>query len=389
MPSSDHNRPEESGLQSSPTSKKRVLDTIHHKAPDRVPLDYWARTDVTNQLMSFLNVDSLEKLYERLGIDIRRIPIQEHHPNFENHITGTLGGSSESSGRKYIIYEDGRFEDAWGIVRRLGSTGEYDEWISGPFVETMDLNSFSWPQGDIYDSAATIHHRVMACQGQFALFGRINLPFKIAWHMRGLENFLCDMLTDPVFARELLQRIADYEREKGIRLIQAGVDIVGIYGDLAMQDRMLVEPEAWRRLEKPLLASMVEDFRRVNPDILMFFHSDGNITEILPDLIEIGFNIINPIQPECMDPEAIKREYGGKFTLHGTISIQRTLPYGTTDDVEEEVRHRIKTCGYDGGLIICPSNMIQKDTPLENIVALYDAVLKTNSGVERKHNARS
>lgn len=356
------------------TGKQRILAAVNHKPSDRVPVDYWARADVTSRLMSFLGLQTQEQLYQRLGIDIRKIPVAEHHLAFEARTTGVLKGASESCGRKYILHGDGSFEDAWGIVRRLGPDGLYDEWVSGPFVDTTDLDAFAWPQGEIYDSVECLKARVNAGQGEYALFGRLNLPFKIAWHMRGLENFLCDMLMDSGFAKSLLRRIARYETEKGLRLVAAGVDIIGIYGDVGMQDRMLVVPDAWRETEKPILADMIKAFKARNPGILMFFHSDGDIREVLPDLIEIGFNIINPIQPECMDPAAVKRDFGDRITLHGTISIQKTLPQGTVADVRREVRERIRTCGQNGGLIICPANLIQNDTPLENIIALYDAV---------------
>jgi uroporphyrinogen decarboxylase len=361
------------------SSRGRVLDAARHRLPDRVPLDYWSREDVTAKLCAYLGVRDEEALYRRLGIDLRGITIDEHHEEFERKATGTLGGFSECAGGRFIIHEDGRFEDAWGIVRRLGSDQLYDEWVSGPFVADTNLDSFPWPAEDIFDPVDVVRQRVSAWGGEFALLGRLNLPFKIAWHMRGLENFLCDMLLDRPFARELLRRIAGYEREKGLRLIRAGVDIVGIYGDIAMQDRMLVHLASWRELEKPLLAEMIACFKAENPDLLVFFHSDGNTMEVMQDLIEIGVDIVNPIQPECMDPAVVKNRFGDRITLHGTLSIQRTLPFGSVQDVRREVLHRVRTCGRDGGLILCPSNLLQNDIPLENIVALYDTILDETS----------
>lgn len=359
-------------------SKERVLKAVVHQITDRVPVDYWVRLDVTTKLISYLNLKSEEELYKRLGIDLREIPINMHDPIFEEKATRILKGFSESCGRKYVIYNDGRFEDEWGIVRRLGPNKLYDEWISGPFVTTKDIDSFAWPDLNSFDSVQTLRTRVLAYQNQFALKGRIDLPFKICWHMRGLENYLCDMHLDPIFAKDLSKRIAIYQKEKGLKFIRAGIDIIGIVGDIGMQDRLLVNPNAWCKIEKPVVAEMIEAFKKENPNILIFFHSDGNITEVIPDLIEIGVNILNPIQPECMDPVEIKKKYGNKITMHGTISLQKTLPKGSVEDVKHEVYERIETCGKNGGLIICPSNLIQNDTPLENIVAMYDAVLHYN-----------
>jgi len=356
-------------------SKERVLKSILHKQTDRVPLDYWSRRDVTSRLILFLGLNSKEELFQRLGIDFRKIKINESHANFEKKTTGMLKGSSESSGRRYIIYEDGRFEDEWGVVRRIGSNGLYDEWISGPFVNNTDINYFHWPKLDIYESVEAIHKRLLTYENKYALIGYLDLPFKNCWLMRGLENFLCDMLINPVFAKKLLQQVATYQKEKGLRLIRAGVDIIGIYGDLGMQDRLLVEPRSWRAIEKPVLAEMIDSFKNENPDVLIFLHSDGNIFKLIPDFIEIGVDILNPIQPECMDPMKVKQKFGDKITMHGTISLQKTLPYGSVDDVIREVKERIKTCGQNGGLVIGPSNLFQNDIPLKNIIAMYDAVL--------------
>jgi uroporphyrinogen decarboxylase len=319
------------------TSRERVLKAIAHKETDRVPLDFWSREDVIQRLKAYLGLTKHEQLYKRLGIDLRTIVVNEYHPEFEQKTTGILVGTSESCGRRYIIHEDGRFEDAWGVVRRLGSNRDYDQWLSGPFKYTKDLDAFNWPKTDIFDTVDALADSIESFRGEYALVGRVLLPFKTAWHMRGLENFLCDMITDVQLVHDLLERIAVYEEEKGTRLVRAGVDIIGIYGDIATQDRMLVDPRVWRKIEKPILARMIQRFKRENPNISVLFHSDGNIIEVLPDLIEIGFNIINPIQPECMDPEEVKRRYGNLITLHGTISIQKTMPRGSVEDVRTEV----------------------------------------------------
>ena len=236
------------------------------------------------------------------------------------------------------------------------------------------MDSFDWPDLDIFDSVETIKKKVDAYKGQYALKGILNYPFKICWQMRGMENFLCDMLVEPDFAKEFLLRIAAYEKEKGIRMIRAGVDILAIIGDIAMQDRLMVNVDSWRKIDKPIFADMISTFKKEKPGVLVFYHSDGNIEEVIPDLIEIGVDIINPVQPECMDVVKIKEKYGDKVTLHGSLSIQRTLPHGTVEDVRNEVIERIETCGKGGGFILAPSNLIQNDTPLNNIIEIYKAV---------------
>ena len=141
-----------------------------------------------------------------------------------------------------------------------------------------------------------------------------------------------------------------------------------------MQDRLLINPQMWRRMCKPRMEKMFRTWKETRPDNppYVFYHSDGNVSEIIPDLIEIGLDILNPIQPECMDVEEIGRLYRGKLRFHGAISIQETLPHGSEEDVRAEVRHRIDHLGPQGGYVLCPANVVQTDTPVENLLAMYD-----------------
>ncbi len=355
------------------TPRERVLAAIAHKKTDRIPMDYCTRTDVKHNLVKYFGLANEEELYQKLGVDIRRLSVRENHEEFKNRANGVLGGNSEKSGANYIFYEDGSYENAWGIIHRPSADGLYDEWVSGPFMNTTDLDSFNWPDLDVLESVESMKERIDVYEGKYATIATLNYPFKVCWQMRGLENFLCDMLIEKEFAKDLLEKAAFYETEKGIRMLKAGVDILSFSGDIAMQDRMMVNVQAWRELDKPIFERMIKKFRSIRPDILIYYHSDGNMEEVIPDLIEIGVDIINPIQPESMDVAEIKRKYGKDVTLHGTISIQETLPKGTLKDVREEVMHRIEHCSEDGGLILAPANHVQRDTPLENIIEIYRA----------------
>lgn len=130
----------------------------------------------------------------------------------------------------------------------------------------------------------------------------------------------------------------------------------------------------WREWLKPRLASVIEAAKEANPEVLIFYHSCGYIEPIIPDLIEIGVDILNPVQPESMDPERIKKLYGNELAFWGTIGTQTTLPFGTPDEVRQEVKRMIETVGDGGGLLISPTHVIEPDVPWENIMAFVDAV---------------
>lgn len=353
------------------TSRERVMTAVRHQPTDRIPMDYCTRRDVEEKLTRYFGLKDREELYRKLGVDIRRMFIREHNPEFEERVNGVLGGHSEKSGHQYINYPDGTYENAWGVVHRPSEDGLYDEWVRGPFSQDPDLDRFHWPELSCVESVESIAERLKSFKGKYATIATLNYPFKDCWQMRGLEDFLCDMLVDPDYARELWKRNAAYETEKALNFIRAGGDIVSFSGDIAMQDRMMVSPKAWREIDKPLFAEMIAKFKALNPEVLVYYHSDGNMEEVLMDLVEIGVDIINPIQPECMDVARIKREYGRYFTLHGTISIQQTLPHGTLEDVRREVQSRMELGRKDGGIILAPANHVQNDTPLENILEIY------------------
>jgi uroporphyrinogen decarboxylase len=137
---------------------------------------------------------------------------------------------------------------------------------------------------------------------------------------------------------------------------------------------MLMSVRMWRTWLRPRLARTIAAAREVRPDVLVFYHSDGDVSAIIPDLIEIGVDILNPIQPECMDPAALKRNFGDRLAFWGTIGTQSTLPFGSPDDVRREVRLRIETVGVGGGLFLAPTHVIEPEVPFENIAAFVDAV---------------
>jgi uroporphyrinogen decarboxylase len=190
--------------------------------------------------------------------------------------------------------------------------------------------------------------------------------------MRGLEKFLCDYVANPEWVAALQERLLAYNLMLTRVFAAADVDMIQYWGDVAMQNGMMVSPKSWQRLDKQFWKQLIQGTREVNPDIKFFFHSDGDTRAIIPDLIEVGFDIINPLQPECMNPALIKQTYGKQVTLDGGGSVQRTLPYGTIDDVKREVEFLLRHCAYDGGYIFSASNTVSFDSPTENIVAFYE-----------------
>jgi uroporphyrinogen decarboxylase len=198
--------------------------------------------------------------------------------------------------------------------------------------------------------------------------------YEVAWQIRGLEEMLTDMIERPELADCLCERLANLRVAQTRAHIAAGCDVLVLGDDVSGQNGMLMSPALWRRFLKGRMARIIAEARAINPRIPVFYHSDGDCRAIIEELMEIGVTILNPVQPECMDPADLKRRYGDRLAFWGTIGIQGTLPFGTPDEVRREVKLRMDTVGRGGGLVIGPSHMIEPEVPWENLVALYDTI---------------
>jgi uroporphyrinogen decarboxylase len=162
----------------------------------------------------------------------------------------------------------------------------------------------------------------------------------------------------------------------GKKLIEMGVDMLWTGDDIVMQTGMMISPDQWREFLKPRYAKLFSDFKKADPEIVLAYHSDGNCEQILDEMVEIGLDVINPIQPLSMDPARIKRRYGKKLSMWGAVDIQHLMPFGTPRQIESAIKGLIKDCAPGGGFIIAPSHNIQSETSIRNILSFYDSVRK-------------
>jgi uroporphyrinogen-III decarboxylase len=156
-----------------------------------------------------------------------------------------------------------------------------------------------------------------------------------------------------------------------------GVDMIWLGDDIGAQTRMLISPAHWRKYLKPRMANFIAELKAINPQVKVAYHSDGVIVPIIPELVEIGLDVLNPIQPACMDLQMLKQEYGDRLCFWGSIDEQHTLPFGAPADVEAEVLARLKNLGKNGGLILGPTHHVQLDTPMKNFWAMIDTIAHT------------
>jgi uroporphyrinogen decarboxylase len=198
--------------------------------------------------------------------------------------------------------------------------------------------------------------------------------FEAAWRLRGLESFLLDLIERPDWAHFLLDRLADLARRNAEALARAGVDVLALDDDVGMPRTMMISPDTWREFFKPRLEGIIAAARAIKPELRVLFHSDGFFEPIVGDLMEIGVDAINPLQPDHMDAARIRRRFGTRLALWGTVGRHTTFSFGTPQEIRQEVRHRIQTLGR-AGLILCPAYDIDEpDIPWENVAAFLSAV---------------
>jgi len=373
--------------------KSRVLDAINHREPDRVPCDYWGTPEVDRMLMDHFRVDSTDGVREKLGTDIRYIyasGIIYEDPE------GLYGPTPRYIGPKRQAFEDGSFEDLWGVTRKfvqVASGNTYREVIRNPLKAMTTVGEIdayeNWPRAEDFDYSDL--RKECERQKDYALIVG-GMPgcatvFIQCWYLRGLDQILMDLVLSPEMAHGIIARITEFQVEYHRRLLEEIgdlVDILMLADDYGTQTSLMMSPEHFRTFFKKPTLDLIELGKRYGLKIML--HSDGNVRKLIPDFIEMGFDILNPIQNVCpeMDPLDLKREFGNDICFHGGIDTQEMLPYISPEEVGREVRKQIEILGKDGGYILSPTHMVQLDVPKQNILALYQTSRDIFSGEFRK-----
>ena len=357
--------------------RERVLMILNHKEADRCPMQ-----------ISFTPEFAL-----RLRKDIGQGRVSPHNPhgggntyelerNLDEDILLTSVGWANSYYQSDKAYMDEwRVEwDIFGYDTKFGK-GHYTEIVKHPLAEDSAIENYTPPDPNRPELYIETERVINTYKDEYWIVGvTVCTIWETAWALRGLEQMLMDLVIRPDLANQILDIPYRFHLTAAEKLVRMGVDMIWIGDDVGTQKAMLIAPQQWRQIFKPRMANFISTLKEINKDVKIAYHSDGDIYQIIPDLIEIGLDVLNPIQPACMDPVALKKEFGDKLCFWGTIDEQQTLPFGTTMDVEKEVEERIQTVGKDGGLIIGPTHHIQLDTPLENFWAMVNSI----TGKQRK-----
>jgi uroporphyrinogen decarboxylase len=213
-----------------------------------------------------------------------------------------------------------------------------------------------------------IHARGLAAMGGMAC-----TIWETSWYLRSMEELMMDMKTEDEKAEYLLDRVTENACCRAAAYAKAGVDIIQMGDDIGMQSRIMMSEDMYRTWLKPRLSKVIFAAKKINPDIIILYHTCGYVKPFINDLIEIGINVLNPVQPECMNFEEIHSEFGDRLSFDGTIGTQTTMPFGTPGDVKREVCRNLEIAGDKGGLLCKPTHLLEPEVPWENIIAYVEA----------------
>ena len=285
----------------------------------------------------------------------------------------TAGFAGDDPASLHESVESGTTFDEWGIGHWAGgAAGTYEKTFPplGTARSVADVESLPTPIIDVGQTVKTVHD--YHARG-YPVFGYAGSVYEWSWWLRGMQDFMMDLASDPGIAEAVIRKVAEYTKTLALETAGAGIDVLCFYDDAGMQTGMQISAEMWRRFVKPHWQDILDSVRNAHPDCVFFLHSCGDIEQIVPDIVDVGFQILHPVQPECMDFRRIKGTYGRHLVLCSCISAQQVFPFGTPDDVRQWVHKSRAMYSSDNHTIICPANLIQPETPWENIVAFAEA----------------
>jgi uroporphyrinogen decarboxylase len=338
------------------TPVERWLAVLTRQKPDRIPMDYWATRETTEMLMKHLGCEDVRSMYECLHIDA----VVAVEPDY---IGPSFPEDMDIYGCRYEYVDYG--------------SGKYRECVYNPLaqyttVEEIEKN-YTWPSPDWYNYR-TLPHKIKANE-VYPIQAGGSEPFLIYKNLRGQVQAFLDLVISPEMVHHCLKKLYDFCYQKTLRIyeqIPSKVTFSMVAEDMGGQENLMYSPGQIQEFLIPPMKRMIQIVHQAGA--FVFHHNDGAIRKIIPDLIEAGIDILNPIQWRCrgMEREELKKEFGDKLIFHGGLDNQYTLPYGSKEEVKQEVLYNIRVLGEGGGYILAPCHNIQVNTPPENIVEIYE-----------------
>jgi uroporphyrinogen decarboxylase len=369
--------------------RERLLTALHRRPPDRAPFSLGF---AAAKYEEFVRRTGHTDPAEYFDLDFRHVPVKTPRrlPDFSRYFKGRVPDWLDTQAEDFLFVP---FRGAasycrmgpnrtalneWGEYRIYGEDEDYHAKVfplAGESLTLSDVERFPLPDLSEPYRYEGIREKIdeLHARGLAAVLGWEMTIFEKAWRIRGLEEMMVDFVTQPALVECLVERVAEQTGALAERYAALGVDLIQFGDDIASQQGMLMSLRHWRRFLKPRMAQIIARVKRANPHTLAFYHSDGNVEAVVPDLIEIGVDVLNPIQPECVDIPRLKQRFGKDLSFWGGIGVQSVMPFGTAQEVRAAVQKLMADAGAGGGLVIATAHVIEKDIPWENVEAFVGA----------------
>lgn len=358
-------------------AKERVQAVLNHQVPDRVPMMMSANTWVVEKLKKHLGVSTDRELLRALHLDVFDMRGIDYKGAVAPRFIGPdhVGVPADWCGDvlRLFGYREIVTETPFGKAYSAG-----EPCLSA--CETLEeLQAYPWPQADWFDYS-TLRRDLEPWAEEFAIAATGASVFQHPTLYRGFERLLVELAAEPAIAHFILDQVTNFYHDYFERIFAEVGDLIDIFrlaDDIGGQENLLISPKMLRTYLEPRVRRLADLAHRHG--IKVMFHTDGNVRRVIPDLIDWGVDILDPVQPEvpAMNPAELKQEFGARLIFSGGISAQDVLPAGTADDVRREVQRVLATLGAGGGYLLSPGHpSVQGDIPVENIVAMYEAGLE-------------
>jgi uroporphyrinogen decarboxylase len=354
-------------------SRERFLRTINKENPDRPAVFATFTPQNAAKMSKRLGVDYEEPLDSLLST---RISHTELLLKLGNDAIGVAACAPKNA--PTTTDRNGIITNEWGM--KFKSNGLYNEFLEYPLshAETVeDIENYQFPDPFAEGRFDEARKNIAKYGKDYGIIADLETSiFETAWYLTGMEKFLMDLMMEPPYLDELLDKIMFINTEIGKELIRLGADLIWCGDDFGSQTSLIMDLDTWRRHFKPRIKKMFDEFRQVNQEIKIAWHTCGAIRPLIPEFIELGLDFLNPIQPMAsnMEPESLSEEFGRSISFFGGICVQDLLPNRTPEQISEEVTRRAKILGNHGSYIIAPAHNVQNDTPEENVIAFFEAV---------------
>lgn len=345
------------------TKRENYLSIAHRTGYDKMPVDFSMCPHLYEQFQEYMKNHDIDINYSHVNISDLSPKIADEKTLWEFYDHG---------------FKEGTLIDMYGVAHEPGSAAAFHMTKMYHPMEKFDSveQIMAYPMPDFTNADATEQKRQVeeAHKKDMAACGQMQCTvWETAWYMRGMENLMADMMMEDPIAEALLDRVTDAAALRAASFAKSGADSLFLGDDIGMQKTVMMSDELYCTWLKPRLAKVIAAAKAINPQIVVFYHSCGFVTPFIPHLIDAGVDVLNPVQPECMDFKEIHDKFGDKISFHGTIGTQTTMPFGTPDDIRREVYKNLEIAGDKGGLFVAPTHLLEPEVPIENVIAYIKA----------------